>query len=239
MENPFGHWVKLFITYGIARCAVPLFFTFAAFLQAKKNDRYHVLLKKRAKSLLLPYVLWMALLSFYYGALKLIVLKIAPQFIVSPEKTCLTWTFADWFHKILGYRPKPESGFEFPEFAAQLWFLRDLVILVVFSPFIKAIIREFPRGFFAFAFAVFVVPVRVYFVETTALFFYTVGLYWGMFDIPLFAKVDKIKWCEIIPLFVVSLVAAFTFGSGEHSTVHNFMVIFASVILMKFSAIII
>ena len=33
VENSFGHWVKIFITFGISRCAVPLFFMFSAFLQ--------------------------------------------------------------------------------------------------------------------------------------------------------------------------------------------------------------
>ena len=93
VENSFGHWVKIFITFGISRCAVPLFFMFAAFLQAKKNDSYLVLLKKRAKSLLLPYVLWMSLLAFFYGGLKLIVARIAPQFLGQPENTCLTGLF--------------------------------------------------------------------------------------------------------------------------------------------------
>ena len=65
VKNSFVHWVKIFITFGISRCAVSLFFMFAAFLQAKKNDSYLVLLKKRAKSLLLPYVLWMSLLVFF------------------------------------------------------------------------------------------------------------------------------------------------------------------------------
>lgn len=37
VENEVGHWIKLFITYGIARSAVPLFFMFASFLQTKKK----------------------------------------------------------------------------------------------------------------------------------------------------------------------------------------------------------
>lgn len=116
---------------------------FAAFLQAKKNDSYLVLLKKRAKSLLLPYVLWMSLLAFFYGGLKLIVARIAPQFLGQPENTCLIWTVLDWVHKVFGYNPKPDgSGFDLPEFAVQFWFVRDLLILVVVSPVIKALVKS-------------------------------------------------------------------------------------------------
>ena len=64
-QSIFGKWIQLFFSQGLAHCAVPLFFLFAAFLQAKKNDSYSVLLKKRAKSLLLPYVIWITLYFLY------------------------------------------------------------------------------------------------------------------------------------------------------------------------------
>ena len=44
-----GKWIQLFISDGIGRGAVPLFFLFAAYLQTKKDDRYPVFLKKRDK----------------------------------------------------------------------------------------------------------------------------------------------------------------------------------------------
>lgn len=240
VENTFGRWIKLFITYGLARCAVPLFFMFSAFLQAKKNDNYPVLLKKRAKSLLLPYALWMAFLAFFYGELKLIIAKIVPQFLGKSEDTCFSWTVLDWIHKILGYKPKIDgSGFDLPEFAVQFWFVRDLLILVILSPIIKWLIKRFPVGFFSLSLAAFIIPVRVYFVETTAFFFYIAGLCWGMYDIPLFKMVDKVQWKEILPLFLITFIAAHTFGGGAHSTPYNFMVIFDCVIFIKLSAFII
>ena len=240
VENTFGRWIKLFITYGLARCAVPLFFMFSAFLQAKKNDNYPVLLKKRAKSLLLPYALWMAFLAFFYGELKLIIAKIVPQFLGKSEDTCFSWTVLDWIHKILGYKPKIDgSGFDLPEFAVQFWFVRDLLILVILSPIIKWLIKRFPVGFFSLALAAFIIPVRVYFVETTAFFFYVAGMYWGIYDIPLFQKIDQIKWKEIIPLFMIAFVVSHTFGGGALSTSYNFMVFFDCLIFIKLSAFII
>lgn len=179
-------------------------------------------------------------LFFFYGGLKLIVARIAPQFLGHPENTCLTWTVLDWVHKVLGYKPNLDgSGFDFPEFVAQFWFIRDLMILVVVSPVIKALIKKFPAGFFAYAFTIFIIPVRMYFVETTAFFFYIAGLYWGMYDVPLFQKIDRIQWKEILSLFVVSVIFAFTLGGGEHTTSRNFMVIFSCVIVIKFSAVIV
>ena len=37
MQNEFGRWLQFFISLGIAKRAVPLFFLFSAFLQAKRN----------------------------------------------------------------------------------------------------------------------------------------------------------------------------------------------------------
>ena len=65
VQNEFGRWLQFFISLGIANCAVSLFFLFSAFLQAKKNDPYSVLLKKRSNFLLLPYVIWMTIYAFY------------------------------------------------------------------------------------------------------------------------------------------------------------------------------
>ncbi len=238
-ENAFGRWVKLFITFGIARSAVPLFFMFAAFLQAKKNDGYPVLLKKRAKSLLLPFVLWTAIYVFYYGGLKLLVAKIAPQFISHPENNMLAWTFSEWVHKIFGYRPNGKGGLDLPELAVQFWFVRDLMILVIISPVLKWLIKNFPIGFLFFVTAVYAVPVQLYVLVSQALFFYVLGLYWGMYDIPLFETVDKISWKEVALLYMLSFFYTYKIGGGDHSTEHYFMVITSCVILLKLSALII
>ena len=239
-QTVLSKWIQLFISQGIARCAVPLFFLFAAFLQAKKNDKYSVLLKKRAKSLLIPFVIWTVLYAFYYAGLKLFILKVAPQFIKNPENTALNWTGIDWVHKLLGYRQKADgTGFELPEFAYQFWFIRDLIILVILSPLLKALIKKFPIGFFLLVSATFITPIRVYFVENQALFFYVVGLYWGSceaIDKNLFKIVDKMKYIETIFLFVLSFVFDNIFFSGK---LHWFVILLACVLLLKISALIV
>lgn len=212
VQNEFGRWVQLFITEGLARAAVPLFFMFAAYLQAKKNDSYPTLLKKKSKSLLLPFALWTFIYVFYYAGLKVIVLKIAPQLLDHPENTCLSWTAIDWFHKLIGYTPDGNGGIVHqPAIAHHLWFVRDLFILSALSPLLKFLIKKFPAAIFVFALASFLAPFNVYFVEPQALFFYVAGLCWGMFEIPLFEKIDQIKWKELVPLFAFLFVASKTF----------------------------
>ena len=237
-QSIFGKWVQLFFSDGLARCAVPLFFLFAAYLQAKKKDTYSVLLKKRAKTLLLPYVIWLTLYFLYPHFAKYILSIIRPQILKHPDDIFTHWTFVDWLHKIFGYKLDKDGELSLPEFAGQFWFIRDLLILTVLSPVFKAIIKKFPRGFFALICILFLIPVRVYFVKTQALFFYITGLYWGMFDFDLFAKADKISFAESIALFLISFFATYLFFDNT-STMYWIMVLSSCLLFLKISKLII
>lgn len=88
--------------------------------------------------------------------------------------------------------------------------------------------------------------------------YYAVGLkrpfFRGDYDVASFGSLDFYEICrnqlledyftektekEILPLFVVSVIFAFTLGGGDHTTSHNFMVIFSCVIVIKLSAVIV
>ena len=235
VENEVGHWIKLFITYGIARSAVPLFFMFASFLQTKKNYDYATLLKKRTKSLLLPFIIWNLINIFYFGGLKLIVAKIAPHYIGHPEYNMFTWTLSDWISKILGYKHGGNWAVEMPTIVYQFWFIRDLIILVIISPLLSLLIKKFPNAVLFLIAALYFIQVRKNFVETQALFFYIIGIYWAIYDFQLFETVDRITWLEAIVLFSFSFFYTYTVGRGDHTTEHYIMVVFGCFILLKLS----
>lgn len=239
VENQFSVWLKLLISNGLARCAVPLFFLFAAFLQAKKDDKFFVLLRKRVKSLLIPYMSWMLIYAFFYGGLKLVIAKIAPQYLKLPDNNMLTWSFIDWFHKILGYKPDGAGDFDLPEFAGQFWFVRDLIILIILSPIIKYLIKKYLITFFLLNLAFYLIPARIFFVQNQALFFYCMGLYWGYSNYPLFKKIDNMPWYETLILFVLSFVYTYTFGGGLKTTSYYIMVIFDCFVFIKLSKLIV
>ena len=239
-QNAFGRWVQLFISAGIARCAVPLFFLFAAYLQARKNDSYGVLIKKKSRSLVIPYFLWIFIYFVYPVGLKMIVIKVSPELINHPEiDNGWNWSILDWVHKVFGYSAK-EGADKTPGFVYQFWFIRDLVILTVISPVIQFFMKKFPRGFFALVSILFIAPVNVYFVWTQALFFYTAGLYWGTFDFPLFEKIDRISWNEAFVLFLFSFFSAWTFSDGSGKTAMYWCaVLCACVLFLKLSKVIV
>ena len=103
-----------------------------------KNDSYGTLLRKKTKSLAVPYALWMAVYLFYYGVLKLIVARIAPQLLGNPDATMLTWTASDWIAKLVGFGEFNDliatEDYSLPQFAVQFWFGSDLIILTPVSP---------------------------------------------------------------------------------------------------------
>lgn len=231
IANIASKWIQLFISQGIARSAVPLFFLFAAYLQSRKADCYRILLKKKIKALLFPYILWIGLYGFYYSILKIIVLKIAPSVIANPDITMFSWTIIDWIHKLFGYG---NEGGGLPEFAAQFWFVRDLFILVIISPIIKLLMEKFKIGFCILVSITYIANIEIYFIHNEALFFYVSGLYWGYYNFDLLKKIDEIKLSEAMVLFLLCFFGEYiVFGEG--SIMMHFMHISACILMLKIS----
>ena len=118
-DIPVNFLIQEFITNGIARTAVPFFALSAGFFffyKFKALHDYYPLLKKRIRTIVIPYLL------------------------------ASTFIFAIEFLYHSGYK-----GIDFPinplrdillaPLAIQFWFLRDLLILLVISPFIWLLTR--------------------------------------------------------------------------------------------------
>ena len=225
-------WVQLIISQGLATCAVPLFFMFSAYLQARKSDRYIVLLRKKFKTLFIPYVLWIGLYIVFSLIMKTVLLKLRPSIISNPDSTMLNWTIVEWIHQVFGYGPT-----RVPAAAAQFWFVRDLLILVLVSPIIKFLITRYKIPFLLFISILYCLSTEIYFVSTEALFFYVLGFYWGYYNYNLLEKIDEIKFFEIIILFLFCFITSYTIY--ENSTMTAFMHLGAAILLLKFSYIVI
>jgi hypothetical protein len=118
-----NYYFQEFLTNGVARISVP-FFAFVAgfffFLSYKNTSSYPLLLKKRAHSIFIPYIIASTLIfivDFFYGK--------------------VIWTSTE--HII---RQIFESVFLKPV-SIQFWFLRDLIFLVLISPVIFIAVRQF------------------------------------------------------------------------------------------------
>ena len=236
-QNAFGKWTQLFISNGIARCAVPLFFLFAAYLQFKKGDSYGMLLRKKVRSLVLPFFLWPVLNIALFVGMKLAVAHLVPRLLARPDVIPqFSWTAADWLHAFFGYEDM-ENGRTFGGYLGQMWFVRDLFILIVLSPLLRRAAHAFPVcTLFAVSFFYFC-DVRPLMVAEQALFYYVLGFFWAEYDVPLFDLAERIKWRALIPLYLALWLTTWL-AFGEYSPCYWFMVLAACLIMLKCAALI-
>ena len=137
-------WIEVFKNFvcdTLGGAAVPLFFLFASYLQFSKDDKYSVLLRKRSKSLLLPYVLWTAITIVLYFVAQSIP-QTAP-FFMNPINIVRNWNGLDWikvftYHNLAGDLKNP--------LVYQFWFLRDLMIFILLSPLLKFLCEKIAGG---------------------------------------------------------------------------------------------
>lgn len=235
-----GTFIQRFIEDGIVHCAVPLFFLFASYIQFRKKDDYKILLKKRAKSLVLPFFLWPFLIIAVLTLLKIAVQAVFPSLIHNPNKFIFSeWTAIDWVKNIFGYNELVNESGRWGEcFIVPFWFIRDLFILIVLSPVLKYLVKKFPVSvLFAVSFF-YLFGITPLLPGAQALFYYVLGIYWAESDFDLFSFCDRIKWRALLPLYFAGYTA-YMFLDVKFSCMYWFFVFMSCFIVLKFSSILV
>lgn len=114
-----GWYLSEFLSYGICLISVPYFFIFSGFFLGKHIEEegwWFNAIKKRVKSLLIPYIIFNLLYSFYTS-----------DFFSNPNITVL------YLIKVAFGSP-----FEYPTLGP-LWYVRSLFFYVIISPIFKRI----------------------------------------------------------------------------------------------------
>lgn len=189
-------WIKTLICSTLGGASVPLFFMFAGYLQFCKNDKYGILLKKKSKSLLLPYCIWtlICVLAFYFGQT---ILQLRP-FFQDEANNVRNWNLQNW----IGIFWVHKNG---SPLLGQFWFLRDLMILEIFTPLVKNCIKKIPTLIIFCIVFCFIKGLPLGF--ETALFYFIIGAIFAESKFDFFIIVDKIKWIELLfLLFGLSLI---------------------------------
>ncbi|MBN1403010.1 MAG: acyltransferase [Opitutales bacterium] len=126
----------------ICRLAVPVFLIISAYFLFKHAPwspaEFVTLLRKKARSLALPYFVWNIIA---YGSI-LLLYAFRGQPLVSADDSVARMQILNGV------------GLGVHLAAFQLWFLRDLLILILFSPLIYLAIKHIPKIYFAVLFAV-------------------------------------------------------------------------------------
>lgn len=217
-DLPVFYYVSNLISQVLARVAVPLFFFISGFLFFYKVETfdtpaYLAKLRKRFKTLLVPYLFWNLLfvgLSFLVNHLPYI-----KQFFAGKE--------LDMADALIG--TLDEQGAMTYPLAYQFWFIRDLIVCVVLSPLLYWIVTKTHHlgiillgiGWFA-GYQIPYIGIRGF--SAAALFFFSLGAWFSCHGKDLIAIVRDLKWMAFIyPVIVI--IDLFTKKLPYNSYIHH------------------
>lgn len=207
--------------------AVPLFYAMSAVLLYRGgNVSWRKNLPKKAKTLFIPYVVWITLyiLLYFVGQS----LPMTKSYFLNGDRLVADMSAMDFMGAYTGY-------FGGKLFVNALWFVRDLILLNILAPGIKFLVDKFPK-------IVFVILMLLWFTGTSVILnnqsivFFTLGYYiikknWRM------EQLDRLpfRWMGIAYLGCVVLEYWLYFVGAFRAPVHGLGVLLGIALLVKLS----
>lgn len=214
------NWIfQNFISNGLTRIAVPLFFIISGYLFVldKKyalND-FSRKIKKRIKTLVIPYLSWAII-----GLLLYFILQSIPQSqSFFTKKLIKDYSLIEWVNAIF-VDPIPY----------QLWFLRDLIVLVFLSPLIYWLVKNLKLIFLFFIFCFWLFSQDSVLLTSEALLFFATGIYINIF-FPAIIEVKNKFTYSFLGFWIALLVLKTTFGFYEFDIILQMLVLKSSIIV--------
>jgi fucose 4-O-acetylase-like acetyltransferase len=208
--------------------AVPLFFLISGFLLYIKEPKYIENLKKKCRTILLPYILWAILVVIF--------LFVAQSFNFTKPyfATTIIRNFSpmDWIGVFLGHFGvfSVENGFPL---VYQFWFLRDLFVLNLLFVIIKKVVDLCPGGAFILFFILWIGGVNIYIVSTGALFFFVLGYYSVKYNVN-YKHLDNIKTLDMVIMYMITIIISLFFR-GKVTIISSINIIVGIMFFIKLS----
>jgi surface polysaccharide O-acyltransferase-like enzyme len=184
--------------------AVPLFFLIAGFLLYTKEPTWRENLKKKCRTILLPYMLWGVLVLFFLFAAQSI--SFTKQYFANI--IIRDFTLIDFIDAFIG-KFTAARDYQYP-LVYQFWFLRDLFVLNLFFVIIKKSIDICPGGTFVLFFVLWVGNIPIYIVDSGALFFFALGYYIIKYNIS-YTYIDNIKTGDMGIMYLIAIITSLFF----------------------------
>ena len=210
---PFALW--------LGETGVPGFFLISGFLFFRSHKTYFEKIKARCHSLLIPYLLWNALLlAAYIGAS----VFGFPQDINGKSMEDYVWT--DYL-RLFWDRGSYDSG-NFVPLLCPLWYIRNLMIMSIISPLLYYIIKYIREVFLLFVAIWWMMTPHNAFISQTILFF-SLGAYFAILAINPLEAIYKRK-SLILTLFVIfsigNILTHVYIGTPVNLQIHRISLIF-------------
>lgn len=178
----------------LARIAVPLFFFISGFLFFKGDftiDSYFLKLKRRARTILLPYIIWNLLVTAMFLFLQTFMSGLTSgKNLLIAEMPVKLWLSLFWDY---------HDGMPI---CYQMWFLRDLMVVMVLSPVLYWCINRFRQYFIIFLGFLWLINfwVSIPGMSISAFFFFTAGAWF---------RINKINFVDTMTPFMKSATAVY------------------------------
>lgn len=134
-------YISIYISQIVCAICVPAFYFVSGFLFFYRSEasieNYKRKLKKRFRSLFLPYIFWNGLILLFY----LFAQYLIPTLVSERSVPVSQYSFTDILWAFWDVSYVNHSGAPFP-IAAQFWFIRNLMVTVIFAPFIFLLIKK-------------------------------------------------------------------------------------------------
>ncbi len=215
---------KILLTHVLPFIAVPCFFLISGYLffanfHKWSFDGYKSKLRSRMKTLVLPYILWnLVPFLIVLGKMTFRVVvrgKPADELISTLSKD--SWhIFYDTYHWDAGVNWLGEKLYLAGPFDLPLWFLRDLIVVTLFTPVIYFMIRKFKFYFIALLAlaALSGVWIQLPGFSISALFYFSLGAYMALNKVNIVRFVRKYR-LVIVPVFLIQLfIKVFLYGGN-------------------------
>ncbi|BDQ12697.1 acyltransferase family protein [Sediminibacterium sp. TEGAF015] len=165
-------FLEFLIANGLLRFRIPLLFLISGYLFAYYDNRsYADSIKKRFKTLIIPYLLWSAIALLFTFLLQ------QNSYTANIVKETGIDQFGD-------NRPYLEIGWGgmldrllFAPIAYQLWFILALFLYNLFYPVIKYCVQKAPIIWLAFTLLIWMVSVQIFIFDGQGLFFFSIGIW--------------------------------------------------------------
>ena len=184
---------RLFFSIDFLCFVVPTYFILSGFLFAwdinNDADWYKIKLKKRFHTLLIPYIIWNTIT---------LILDYAKYY-----KGASSWldysNIINWgqilFYGYIDYMP----------INMPLWYIRDLMVLVLFSPLLYVLIKKFCLFTFVVVAIYYFIDVGPFIIHPVSVMFFLLGMILGMTHTILLLKCRFVAICVFVALTAISI----------------------------------
>lgn len=227
-------WTKYVISQAVSRCAIPGFFFLSAILLYRKEFTFSDNIKKKMKTLIIPYVIlntfW---ICFYYIAQHIGPVSI---YFSNPDNIIAEWNLTDYINAYFGFMPKIEALSYYP-MLYPLWFMRDLIFLNIVALPLKKIIDKFPKFIFALlvVLLLFNIQTHIFCLSQSSLVYFCLGYYFIKLGVHL-SNIDKLSTVPTVCLYgIVIFLDCLTRNITWHYIIRTISIMLGIVFFYQFT----